>query len=67
MFHLNLKRLRKENKLTQLQLAQKLSQNRYMVENWERNLSEPNIEMIVKLKYVLNCSYEELLEEGMEG
>ena len=66
MLSANMKRLRSENKLTQADLAKRMGIGRYNIENWERESCSPNPYMIVMLKRALNCSYDELLEEGFD-
>ena len=56
-----LKRFRKENNLTQTQLAEKLNVHLQTVSKWERGVSEPDFAVIGELAVVLNVSLEKLL------
>lgn len=56
-----LKRFRKENNLTQTQLAEKLNVHLQTVSKWERGVSEPDFAVIGELAAVLNVSLEKLL------
>jgi len=58
----NIRRLRRENNLTQEKLAGLVGTTMHNVGNWERGNGTPNPEMLVRLKRALNCTYEELLE-----
>lgn len=63
MFGKNLKSLRKLNHMTQFQLAEKLNVSHKTISHWEKGYSEPQLDLLVKIKQVLGCSYEDLLEE----
>ena len=52
-FAQNLKFLRTRYNLTQEQLANKINSTRSTVNNWENEISEPNLDMIRKLKIIL--------------
>ena len=62
MFKDNLRNLRKVKGLSQQQLADKLNVSFKTISHWELGYSEPSLFLLVKLKEVLNASYEELLE-----
>lgn len=62
MFSKNLKSLRTANKLTQFQLAEKLNVSYKTISHWENGYSEPQLDLLVKIKQIFNCSYEDLLE-----
>ncbi len=63
MFGTNLKNIRLIKNITQLQLAQMLNVSYKTISHWEQGYSEPSLQMLCKIKQVLNISYEELLEE----
>ncbi len=52
----NIKRLRKENNLTQDTLAEKLFVTRQTVSYWETGRSQPALDMLGDLAIALNCS-----------
>jgi len=62
MFGNNLKSLRKLNHMTQFQLAEKLNVSYKTISHWEKGYSEPQLDLLVKIKKIFNCSYEDLLE-----
>lgn len=62
MFKDNLKTLRIVNNLTQQKLAELLGVSFKTVSHWESGYSEPNLQLLEKIKQVLNTSYDELLE-----
>ncbi len=62
MFSKNLRILRNIKKLTQLELAKMLNVSYKTISHWEAGYSEPSLDMLVKIKTVLDVSYEELLE-----
>ena len=62
MFKDNLKNLRLFNNLTQQGLADKLGVSFKTISHWESGYSEPNLQLLIKLKKILNTSFEELLE-----
>jgi len=62
MFKDNLRNLRKVKGLSQQQLADKLNVSFKTISHWELGYSEPSLFLLVKLKEVLNASYEELLD-----
>ena len=59
----NIRRIRAELNLKQEDIALDLNVTRETISNWERDVSSPDILMLRKLKLILNCSYDELLEE----
>lgn len=63
MFSQNIKNLRILNDLTQQELSVKLNVSRTTVSAWENGLTEPDLETLRNLKYVLNATYEDLLED----
>lgn len=58
----SIKYLRKLKGLSQQELANKLGISFKTVSHWESGYSEPSIELLRKLKVVLDASYEELLD-----
>ena len=62
MFKDNLKNLRLFNNLTQQGLADKLGVSFKTISHWESGYSEPNLQLLIKLKQILNTSFDELLE-----
>lgn len=56
-----LKLKRKEAKLTQTQLAEKLNVTFKTVYNWEAGKTEPTFSTLKTLSKFFNCSIEELL------
>lgn len=60
-FSQRIKSLRKENNLTQEQLAQSLHVSRQAVSNWENNRNLPDIEMLIQISSVFDISLDELL------
>ncbi len=56
-----LKSLRKENKLSQPGLAEKLGVSKGMISLWENGINEPTISNLIKLAEVLNVSSDYML------
>ena len=52
----NIKRLRKENNLTQDALAEKLFVTRQTISYWETGRNQPTLDMLGDLAAALNCS-----------
>lgn len=61
MFHENLRRLRKEKKLSQDELAKKLSISQQAVGKWENQQAFPSMDMLVKLARTLHVSIDSLI------
>lgn len=57
----NLKDARKQNGLTQKQVALALNVVESCYANWEQGRTEPNIEMLRKLSSILNVAIDELI------
>lgn len=51
-----LNKLRKENKMTQSELGEKLHVTDKTISSWEQGRTQPSLEMIVKLAQTLSCS-----------
>ena len=58
--------LRKEHKMTQLELADKMGVTDKAVSKWERDLSFPDINSIPKLAEIFNISVDELMQVKTE-
>ena len=56
--------LRKQNRLSQSELAEKIEASRTIVGNYERNSNTPSIERIIKIANVFNVSLDYLIGEG---
>lgn len=54
-------RLRKENNLTQEALADKLHVSRQAVSKWKSNITFPEIDKIIEISRIFNCSIDYLL------
>ena len=61
MFAKKLKELRAEKNLTQKQLAEKLILSKNSICEYEKGRSEPNIETLIKLADILDCSIDYLV------
>lgn len=61
IFSERLKKLRKDKKLSQQNMADTLNINRGSYTNWELGKREPNIETIIKLAWELDSSIDYLL------
>ncbi len=57
----NIKKYREGKKLTQDEIAEKLSVTRQAVSNWENGKTEPDIETLHKLAEAFEVSIEELI------
>jgi transcriptional regulator with XRE-family HTH domain len=56
--------LRKQQNLSQDELAKKIAVSRTIIGNYERNANTPSIEVLVKLSKVFNVSVDYLIGEG---
>lgn len=56
-----LKNLRKREKMSQNALAEKLFVSQQAVAKWEKNISTPNPDMLIKIAEVFNVSVDDLL------
>lgn len=59
--------LRKENNMTQLQLAEKMGVTDKAVSKWERNLSCPDIDSLPLLAEIFGISVDELIQVKQHG
>ena len=57
----NIRHYRKQARLTQLELADKLNVDRSAVTHWEKGTFQPNKEHIRKMARVLKCKKDELM------
>ncbi|MCM1289530.1 MAG: helix-turn-helix domain-containing protein [Corallococcus sp.] len=58
---LKLKEIRQDLGISQGDLAKKIGVQNYTIGNWERDRSEPSVELIVKLADALGVTADELL------
>ena len=65
MFSENLKTLRKNKGFSQEQLSVRLNVVRQTISKWEKGLSVPDAEMLVKISEILNVSVSDLLGENI--
>ena len=59
--------LRKQNGMTQLELAEKMGVTDKAVSKWERDLSCPDVNTIPKLAEVFNISVDELMQVKVDS
>ena len=64
MLHDNIKKMRQQKGMTQELLAERLHIVRQTVSKWEKGLSVPDAEMLVRLAEVFEVSVTELLGEA---
>lgn len=62
-----LSKLRRQNNITQEQLADRLEISRQAVSKWESGTSVPDISKMMELCNILNCTLEDLLDDGVIG
>lgn len=60
-----LPKLRKQNNITQEQLADKMGVSRQAVSKWEQGISIPDMDKMIQLCNILNCTLEDLLDDGV--
>lgn len=58
---MKLNEIRKTCKISQIDIAKKLSVKQSCISFWESGKREPSIELIPKLAEILNCSIEEVV------
>ena len=58
----NIKTTRKKSGLTQIQLAEKINVSQKQISSWEKGDYKPNIETLIKLSDVFNCTLDELVK-----
>ena len=64
-FKKNIKYLRKQKKLTQIELSEELGVKRTSVINWENGYSYPGMETLFKVKEYFDVSLDDLLLENI--
>lgn len=62
----NLKRIRKENNLSQEQLADKLGVSRQSVSKWESGLAYPEMDKVLQICKMFNLNIDELLNQNIK-
>lgn len=62
----NLKRIRKENNLSQEQLAEKLGVSRQSVSKWESGTAYPEMDKVLQLAKLFNLNIDELLNQDIK-
>lgn len=62
MFGDQIKKIRKSNKMSQVEFAEILNVSKQSVSNWENNNIEPSIEIVRTIAIKLNVSADFLLE-----
>ena len=62
----NLKRIRKENNLSQEQLADKLGVSRQSVSKWESGQAYPEMDKVLQLCQLFNLNIDELLNQNIK-
>lgn len=66
-FSEKLAKIRKNNNLSQEQLADKLGVSRQAISKWESGSSYPDMERMIELCTILNCNLEDLMDDGVIG
>lgn len=67
MFSKNLKQIRKEKGISQEELAARLNVVRQTISKWEKGLSVPDAELLIKLSEILETSVGTLLGDTIEA
>lgn len=67
MFSENLKNLRKEKGLTQEELAERLHIVRQTVSKWEKGLSVPDADLLIRIAEIFEASVSTLLGDTVES
>lgn len=62
----NLKKLRKDNNLSQEQLAEKLGVSRQSVSKWESGLAYPEMDKVLQICQMFNLNVDELLNKNIK-
>lgn len=58
---------RKENNLTQEELAEKMKVSRQAISDWERDVKKPELQNLIELSNLLGTSPNELLVDELSG
>ena len=61
----NLKKIRKDNNLSQEQLAEKLNVSRQSVSKWESGQSYPEMDKVIQICSLFNLNINELINENI--
>lgn len=61
-----LQKLRKENKYSQEELADKLGVTRQSISKWESGITYPEMDKLLSLSKIFNCSLEELTNDDIK-
>lgn len=61
-----LRKIRKDRRLTQEQVASKLNVSRQAISNWENNKNLPDLEMVVELSMAFDLSLDQLILGGKD-
>lgn len=56
-----LRSIRKQNNMTQMELAKKLNVTQCTISQWETDTTKPSFELLFKLTAILSCTVDELL------
>ena len=67
MFSENLKQIRKEKGISQEESAERLNVVRQTISKWEKGLSVPDAELLIKLSEILETSVGTLLGDTIEA
>ena len=62
----NLKKIRKDNNLSQEQLAEKLGVSRQSVSKWESNQAYPEMDKVLQICQMFNLNVDELLNQNLK-
>ena len=62
----NLKKIRKDNNLSQEQLAEKLGVSRQSVSKWENGEAYPEMDKVLQLCKMFNLNIDELLNQDIK-
>lgn len=62
MYNENIKRLRKEQNITQEELAKLLNMKRDTIASLELGRAKPSYDTIINLQKIFNCSFDDLLK-----
>lgn len=62
----NIKKIRTKKGLSQTDLAQELFVTRQAISSWERGISEPDVQMLLKLCEIFDVQLAELIGEGAQ-
>ena len=62
-----LQKIRKENNITQEQLADRLNVSRQAVSKWESGLAYPDTEKLIQISKIFNTSLDELINDNKDS